>query len=116
MPFEVFLDLTPKEFFNALYEKEKYESNIVLAQVRAICDTIRLQTFHLINVQLPKGRKYRDAKQLMRFEWDTARPAQTVEEMKQIMKAIARGFKGRDKRNQEKDKNKKDGNRKRRNR
>lgn len=107
MPFEVFLELSPKEFFSALYEKEKHEADMVLAQIKSICNVIRLQTFHLVNVQLPKGKQVRDVKQLMKFEWDKARPAQTVEEMKGIMKAIAQSFKG---------KGKTDGTRKRRNR
>lgn len=107
MPLNVFLDLTPKEFFNSLREREKHEGDVIMGQVRTICETIRLQTLHLLNVQLPKGKKIRQPKQIMKFKWDQAQPAQTVEEMKQIMKAIARSFKGKDK---------KDGNRKRRNR
>lgn len=109
MPFETFLDLTPKEFFDVLYDKEEHEKDIILAQVRTICDTIRLQTYHLVNVQLSEKKKIRDSKQLMKFEWDKPKPTQTAEDMKKVMKAIARNYKG-------KGKQKDDANRKRRNR
>lgn len=98
MPFEQFLELTPREFSNALWERERHEEEIVTAQIKTICETIRLQTLHFVNTQLPKGKKVKNPKQLIRFQWDeNILPAQTEEEMKAMMKAIARNFKGKSK-------------------
>jgi hypothetical protein len=91
MPFKEFLELTPVEFYTSLWEREKHEENVVLAQIRTICETIRLQTYHLMNVQLPRGHKIKDYKKLGTFTWERVpKPAQSFEEMKGIMKAMAK--------------------------
>lgn len=90
MSFEMFLDLTPIEFFEALWEKEKHEEDIVMAYVRPLCESIRMSTFHLCNLQLK--RKINDPKKLMKFNWENSTPAQTREEMKKTMKQIAKAF------------------------
>lgn len=98
MLFEQFLDLTPYEFYEGLREKEKHEEQLVLSNVRTICETIRLQTLHLVNVQLPKGKKVSNIKKLMLFKWEKEpQPAQTQEQMKAIMKALAKGLSKRKK-------------------
>lgn len=92
MKFEDFLDLTPKEFFEALWEREEFEEKRIVAHIRPICETIRMQTLHLMNIQLPKGEKIYNLKRLMKFKWEKeeeTRPAQTFESMRSIMKAIA---------------------------
>jgi hypothetical protein len=102
MPFEQFLDLTPFEFYEALREREDHEDQLTLAYVRTICETVRLQTYHLVNIQLPKGKKISNVKKLMLFKWEKEpQPAQTQDQMKAIMKALAKGLSNR--------KNKKDG-------
>lgn len=94
MLFEEFLELTPVEFFDALTDKVKHEEELVLSQVRIICETLRLQTAHIVNVVKGAmgGRAIKDERKLMKFPWERAiKPAQTREEMKAIMKAIAKG-------------------------
>lgn len=89
----MFLDLTPAEFYTSLWEKEQHEEDVVIAQVRIVCETIRLQTAHLINIQTGKGHKIRNVKKLMRFQWEQeVQPAQTKEEMIGMMKMIAKGL------------------------
>lgn len=91
MPFEQFLDLTPREFFEGLREKEKYEEEMLTYQVRMVCETLRTQTAHLMNQQ---GAKVRNVKKLMKFPWEraAAKPAQTQEQLKVTMKAMAKGW------------------------
>lgn len=103
MSLKEFLELTPKEFFEALWEREEHEEHKIIAQVRMICETIRLQTAHLLNIQLPRGKKIQRLSSLMQFDWDKkkAKPAQTKEEMKAIMKVIAGTFKGTKKKNED---------------
>lgn len=89
MPWEQFLDLTPKEFFSALQEKEDHESNVAFDQVKTICQTIRMQTLLLVNGQ--RKRPLRNVKKLWIFSWEKEdiTPPQTKEEMVSMMKAIA---------------------------
>lgn len=90
LPLEQFLDLSPKELFDALRERDKHDEELILGQVKVICETIRMQTAHLMNVQ---GAKIRNPKKLMKFAWESgATPAQTAEQMKATMKAIAKGW------------------------
>ena len=90
-----FLELTPKEFYYALWDKEKYDGYVVKAIIRPICDTLRKQTHLLYNLQLPKNKKVRNEKQLMRFAWDVevTKPTQSREQMKAVMKDIVKSFK-----------------------
>lgn len=47
-----------------------------------------------MNVQLPKGHRIKDIKKLGTFHWERVpKPAQSLEEMKAVMKALAKGFK-----------------------
>jgi hypothetical protein len=89
MPIEVFLELTPIEFYEALWEKEKHEEDIVTAQIRTICETIRLQTWYLLNQQIPRGKRLKNPDKLMPFKWEKTKPTQTVEQMRTMMKALA---------------------------
>lgn len=90
LQFETFLDLTPKQLFASIREKEKYDEQFVTYQVRMVCETLRTQTFHLLTSQ---GAKIRNVRKLMKFPWEKpeARPAQTAEQMKALMKTIAEG-------------------------
>ena len=93
MTLKSFLDTTPKEFYEALRSKEEYDNNTVKATVRAICDTLRTQTWFLMNIQLSAGKKISNEKNLMLFPWDheDSKEPQTKEEMKATMKMIAGG-------------------------
>lgn len=84
---DVFLELTPYEFFHALNDYEQVEQSKVIP----ICESIRMNTLWLVNVQLPRGKRVRRAQQLMKFPWDgrQQRKAQTPEQMKNVMKMIA---------------------------
>ena len=93
MTLRTFLDITPLEFYNALIDKEKYDTHGIEATVSAICDTIRMQTWYLMNIQLPAGKKISNEKNLMLFPWDheDSKEPQTKEEMIATMKMIAGG-------------------------
>lgn len=92
MTINTFLDITPREFYNALNYKEKYDVDVVKATIRPICDTLRTQTWYLMNIQLARGKKIANEKRLMQFEWDkeNIRKPQTKEEMVGTMKDIAK--------------------------
>ena len=91
MTVNTFLDITPKEFYHALEYKEKYDVHIVKATIRPICETLRTQTWYLMNIQLPRGKKIVHEKKLMQFEWDAEdiRKPQTKKQMVATMKDIA---------------------------
>ena len=93
MTLGAFLDITPKEFYHALRDKEKYDTYTVKATISAICDTIRMQTWWLMNIQLPAGKKISNEKNLMLFPWDDedSKEPQTKEEIIATMKMIAGG-------------------------
>lgn len=97
MSYEDFLDITPKELFDAVVDKERYDAAKVKVTIRAICETIRKQTLLLINIQLKKKDRIRNEKQLMGFSWDNENlmGPQTKEEMVMTAKMIASspGFK-----------------------
>ena len=97
MTLGAFLDITPLEFYNALIDKEKYDTHGIEATVSAICDTIRMQTWYLLNVHLPRGKKVSNEKNLMLFPWDDedSKQPQTKEEMIATMKMIAGGRKNK---------------------
>jgi hypothetical protein len=81
-----------------LWEKEEHEENLIIAQVRVVCETLRMQTFHLLNQQQPKNKKLGPhyLKKLMNFKWEKVeKEPQTFEEMKAIMKAVAKGWRGK---------------------
>lgn len=95
MPLEQFLDLTPREFFDALRERETYESNMAFDQVRTICQTIRYHA--LVSVNTQRKRPIMNPKKLWVFSWEKedVAPAQTKEEMVAMMKAIAKYYKSK---------------------
>lgn len=95
MSLEVFLELTPKEFFEAVKNREEYDGYAVKAIIRPLCDVIRLQTQYLFNISVPRKDRVKDPKKLMQFSWDyeSRKEPQTYEEMKAVMKAIAKGSK-----------------------
>ena len=75
--------------------REEYDGFAVKAVIRHVSETIRLQTHILFNVQVDKKSKISDPKKLWRFSWDyeSSKAPQTEQEMKKVMKAIAKGFK-----------------------
>jgi len=92
MSLQAFLLITPKEFYDALKDKGDYDKLEAETILIPICEAIRLDAFHQVNIQLPRGKKYRSARQLFTFYWDKVRnpkKPQTKKEMKKVMKSIA---------------------------
>lgn len=79
-----FLFLTPLEFFLALKDQEQLDVSKMMIQ----CEAIRTSTWYLLNVQVKK--KINNPKKLFKFPWDndTQKEPQTLEEMKNVMRAI----------------------------
>ncbi len=92
--YRAFLDITPREFYLALEDDGKQKKDKMDAVVRPICETIRLQTFHLVNVQLAKKDQVTDEKRLIPFPWDRERfKQQSKQGMVTTMKSIAAYYK-----------------------
>ena len=89
LSYDEFKEITPYELRRALRLKFRYDADLVEANTRMICDAIRMEAYHLVNIELPRGKKLRSPRQLMRFYWDNKQKVQTAEEMKAVMKAIA---------------------------
>ena len=89
--YETFLDLTPRELYEALKDHSERKLDEVKVTVKLITDAIRYSTFHLINFQLDTGKKLRNPEQLWRYKWDdeNQQQPQTLGEMKAVMKAMA---------------------------
>jgi len=97
-----FMQITPIEFHHAMVKKREFiqnENEFNLSRTKIIAETIRMETLFLVNVQLPRNKKIRKAQRLFLFDWERPDPTkvkrQTREEMKAVMKAIARGNKKR---------------------
>ena len=61
-----FYDLTPVEFYEALSDHElEIENNR-----RFELEKMRIQTFYLINIQLPISKRLKQPKELISFEWE----------------------------------------------
>ena len=81
-----FLDLTPREFYLALKDTDDFQ----MLALKPICNAIRLSTYWLVNIQLPKNKKIRNPKKLWEHSWDRNELPQTKEEMIRTMKFIAK--------------------------
>jgi hypothetical protein len=90
MSVEEFFQLTPREIDDAIYYKNKTEES----KLRAVMEVLRLQTYWDVNKYRKKGEKRTKKEVLMKFPWDEEpkRRFQTAEEMKQMMKSIARSY------------------------
>lgn len=89
-----FYALSPIEFHYALQDFNDLE----IAHHKAIYESMRLQTFMLMNIQLPRKDKIKRPEDLMKFGWDGGNAPkevkkQTVEEMKAVLKGIVQAFK-----------------------
>jgi hypothetical protein len=93
MSFNSFLEITPKEFYAALKDRNEYDGELVEANVKMICDTLRIQTKYLMNIQIPKRKdRVKNEKLLMQFPWDIKNNSpkyQTKEEMIATAKQMA---------------------------
>ena len=66
---------------------------LVESNVKIICDTIRVQTYYQLNVQLAKKDKVKKPSDLIAFPWDDKTvKRQTKKQMVNVMKAIAGHF------------------------
>jgi len=90
MSVEDFFQLTPREIDDAIYHKNRTEES----KLRAVLEVLRLQTYWGINKYKQKGEKRTKKEVLMLFPWDEEpkRRLQTADEMKQMMKALARSY------------------------
>lgn len=88
-----FYDLSPVEFF---YSMEEYGER-QMTYHKVVYDSMRLQTFFLVNLQLARKDKIKDVHKLMPFPWDKEQSKevkkQSVEEMKQILLGIVKSVK-----------------------
>jgi hypothetical protein len=84
------MDITPREFWLAVKDKDKYEES----KIKPVCEAIRTSTWWLVNVAVDKRSKVRKKERIMTFPWDkayTPKKPQTREEMKEVMKMMAIG-------------------------
>jgi hypothetical protein len=91
MSIEEFFQLTPRELDTAIYYKNKTEES----KLRAVMEVLRLQTYWDVNKYKGRGERRTRKEILMRFPWDDEVPKrrfQTAQEMKQMMKSIARSY------------------------
>ncbi len=93
---EEYLKLTPIEFFHALNQRHKKEEDLILNIVRPICESVRMSTLYLFNIQVRKKDRIRNVKKLMVFPWERkyTKP-QTLKEMKGVMKVMTTKIEGK---------------------
>jgi hypothetical protein len=81
-----FLKLTPRQFSFALDDAFKKEER----RERFELEKMRLQTFHLVNIQLDRKNKISDIRKLMPFAWEKVKvhvpTAEDWERMDNIVK------------------------------
>lgn len=87
-----FMNITPLEFYYALQDRAEYDGLTVKAIIRPLVEVVRLHLFYTLNIHLPRGKKIRKPESLFRFDWERKK-AQSLDEMKRVMKAIAHAFK-----------------------
>jgi hypothetical protein len=91
MSIEEFFQLTPRELDTAIHYKNKTEES----KLRVVLEALRLQTYWDVNKNRKRGERRTRKEILMRFPWDNEAPKrrfQTAEEMKKMMKSIARSY------------------------
>jgi len=75
---------------------EEYSEKQMMAQ-RTVYESMRLQTFFLINIQLSQKDRMKEVTKLMSFPWDKEQKkevkTQSVEEVKTVLKNIVQAFK-----------------------
>lgn len=88
------MDLVPVELWYAYMDKRntiEYREKSELNKVRLICEVMRIGTMQQINIHLPTRKKIKNPKKIMRLPWDgEANKAQSLEEMRTMMKFIAK--------------------------
>jgi hypothetical protein len=87
---EDFFQLTPRELDDAIYYKNKIEEG----RIKAVFEVLRLQTYWNVNKHKKRGERRIRKEILMTFPWDSEpkRKIQNAEQMKQVMKSIARSY------------------------
>ncbi|KKK92321.1 hypothetical protein LCGC14_2704100 [marine sediment metagenome] len=86
------MDLSRKDFHKALKDDLKQKEEIIKVITRSISEVIRLQTIHLMNVQLAVADQIlteEKMKKIFPFPWDSEEKEQTVKTMKTLAKSIA---------------------------
>ncbi len=98
MTTNAFLEITPKEFYLALKDKNEQDGLKVETNVKMICNAIRKSTRHLLNLSGKSlKRPITNDHQIMVFPWDknTVQKPQTKKEMMDVMRGIAEHYKKR---------------------
>lgn len=91
MSADAFTDISPREFYLAL----KDDAQTKQEQAKIVCETLRMQTWYLVNLELPQHKRIRKPRHLMSFPWDERMVAQTPEEMRRMFRLIAGANKDR---------------------
>ena len=96
LSWEHFLDLSPKEFYDALKDDNERKEQEIKVITRSISETIRMQTILLMNISGKSLKKDIDndvkMKKVFPFSWDQEE-TQTIGQMKTIMKTLAAAHK-----------------------
>lgn len=92
------MELTPLEFSLALKDNERFE----ISKIQPLCESIRISAWYILNTKLK--RRIRNPKKLFSFPWDVEvnKQPQTIEQMKNVMRAIATDTKNKKKRGHKK--------------
>lgn len=85
-----FLELTPRELDDAIHHRNRTRE----AEMKAYLETMRLQTWWNVNKWLPSRKKI-NKKKMITFSWDTEPKQQSMQQMKAVMKAIAKAHSGK---------------------
>lgn len=89
-----FLEITPLEFYNAIKEFDEVE----ISKIKPVAEAIRMSTWWLVSVQLPKKKRIRKPERLWTYPWDqTKKKPQSPAEMKNVMGIIVSATKNQKK-------------------
>lgn len=92
--FNSFLDLTPREFFLAIQDKEQYDVDLVEANYQMISESVRFIGWRLFNIQVPRKHQIRTPQKFMKFPWDekyqkkAKKKNMSVDQMKAVVKSL----------------------------
>lgn len=83
--------MTPVEFYYAMEDFQERFTQEADGKIKAIYDSMRIQTMYLHNISPNTKKKYRKAKSFMLFGWEKeTKKQQSVEDMKSIMMSMAK--------------------------
>lgn len=84
-----FYELTPGEFYEALYDQQQREKTILEVQTHTIWESSRNVLFYLERMNPYVKKKAKRVTEIFSLPWDKAESGgQTIEQMKQVLLAI----------------------------